>query len=166
MISIAARELPPVFPRQVRNAFFKGARVTAENIPFAIPLLALEAGMAQPGEQIPTLTGRLAGLTMQPALAGMASSALVASVGCPPAAAALLASLAVAYVSTQIENPLIRGLSWVTKRGTESRRAMFGGDYEDSSTAQRRRQRAMRDVAGALPSARQWLGQEALILHR
>lgn len=166
MIELNAREVAPRLPRDINDAFFKGARFTRDNILWGLPLIALEAGAAQPGEQLPTLTGRLTGLAVQPAIAGLTSAAMVATLGCPPAAAAIAASLAAAYVSTEIENPLIRGLTWVTKQGKQGRHAMFGGDYQDSLTAQKRRQRALRDIAGALPPARQWMGQEALILHR
>ncbi len=166
MIEVAARESIPSFPRDIKNAYFKGARMTRDNILWGLPLIALEAGAAQPGEQLPTFTGRVAGLAMQPTIAGLTSSALVATLGCPPAAAALLATLAAAYISTEIENPLIRGLTWVTKSAEQSRHAAFGGNFQDTLTAQKRRQRAMRDLAGAMPPARQWMGQEALILHR
>jgi len=71
-----------------------------------------------------------------------------------------------AYVSTKIEDPIIKGMSFAIKSTNKSRRVAFGGDYEDTVTAQKRRQRAMRDIVGVMPEARQWLGQEALILHR
>lgn len=166
MISIAAREAPPTFPRQIKNAYFKGARLTGGSVLYGIPLIALEAGSAQPGEQIPTMTGRLAGLAIQPALAGLTSAALVTAVGCPPAAAGIAGALLAAYVSIEIGNSMIRGLSLISKHGSEARRVAFGGDYEDTATARARRQRALRDISGALPASRQWLGQEALILHR
>jgi hypothetical protein len=166
MIELNAREVAPSLPRDIKNAYFKGARLTRDNILWGLPLVALEAGSAQPGEQLPTLTGRVVGLAVQPAIAGFTSAAMVATLGCPPAAAAITASILAAYISTEIENPLIRGLSWVSKQGRDGRRVMFGGDYQDTLTAQKRRQRALRDIAGALPPARQWMGQEALILHR
>ena len=166
MFSVPATESAPVIGSKISNSFFKGARITGDNIIWGIPFIALEAGSAQPGEQIPTLTGRIAGLAAQPALAGIMSAGLTASVGCPPAAAAIIAMIGAAYVSVKFEDPLIRGFNWITKHTTEGRRVSFGGDFQDTVTSQARRQRALRDIAGAMPASRQWLGQEALILHR
>jgi hypothetical protein len=122
--------------------------------------------LAKPGEQLPTLTGRLAGLGLQLPLTGITAAGITATVGCPPGAAALAAMFLAAYVSTKIEDPIIKGMSFAIKSTNKSRRVAFGGDYEDTVTAQKRRQRAMRDIVGVMPEARQWLGQEALILHR
>ena len=167
MLSIPAIETAPVMGSKISNSFFKGARFTGSGLLlFGLPAIALEAGTAQPGEQIPTLTGRLVGLATLPATAGIISAGLTVSLGCPPAAAAMLAAVAAGYLSAKFEDPLIRGISWVTKSATEGRRVTFGGDFQDTVTSQARRQRALRDISGALPASRQWLGQEALILHR
>jgi len=88
------------------------------------------------------------------------------SIGCPPSAAVIIGTILAGYISTKIENKVIKGLSFVSKAGEKSRHVAFGGDVDDTLTAQKRRQRAMRDMSGALSPARQWLGQEALILHR
>lgn len=166
MLSIPATETAPVVSSKISNSFFKGARLTGDNLIWGIPFIALEAGSAQPGEQLTTLTGRVAGLVSQPALAGIVSAGLTASVGCPPAAAAIIAAVGAAYISVKFEDPLIRGLNWLTKNATEGRRVAFGGSFQDTVTSRARRQRALRDIAGAMPASRQWLGQEALILHR
>jgi hypothetical protein len=169
MIEINPREspmIPTALVRDMKGAFWGGIKMTKDNVMFGLPLIAMEAGMAQPGEAIPTLTGRLAGLTMQPALSGAISAGLVAMVGFPPAAAAIVSTILAVYISTKIENPLIRGLYWATKHGSEAQHVAFGGNVDDTLTSQKRRQRAMREMSGALTPARQWLGQEALILHR
>jgi len=169
VFEINPREKPNI-PRgliqDMKGSFWGGLHMTRDNIMFGVPLIALEAGTAKPGEQIPIMTGRLAGLAMQPALGGVVSAGLTAALGFPPAAAAIAGSILAAYVSTKIEAPLIKGLTWVSKHGQEAQHVTFGGDIEDSLTAQKRRQRAMREMSGALTPARQWLGQEALILHR
>lgn len=169
MLEISPRESPVIEAsmfRDMKGAFWSGHKMTKDNILWGIPALALEAGTAQPGEAVPIMTGRLAGLAVQPALGGAVSAALVATIGCPPAAAAIAGGLLAAYLSTKMEDPLIKGLSWVSKRGQEGRHVTFGGSVDDTATAQKRRQRAMREMSGALTPARQWLGQEALTLHR
>jgi hypothetical protein len=166
MINLTPRELPPSLPSKITNSFFKGSRMAGDNILLGIPLLAFEAGTSQPGEQIPTLTGRLAGIVASPALMGLASAGMTAILGIPPAAAAIGAMILVGYAGTKLEDKLIRGLSYVSKAGMNAKRLSFGGNYEDTVTAQKRRQRSMKDLVGAMPQARQWLGQEALALHR
>ena len=166
MLGFSPKELPPSLPEKMGNAFFKGARFTGDNVMWGLPFVALEAGLAQPGEKVPVLTGRLFGLAAQIPIAGALSSATVALIGCPPAAAAVAAALAAAYVSAKLEDPFIRGLKVFTQKALTSRRVAFGGDFKDTVTSQARRQRALRELAGAMPASRQWLGQEALILHR
>jgi hypothetical protein len=166
MIELTPREFPPSLPSKVGNSFFKGVRIAKDNIIWGVPLIAFEAGSAQPGEQLPTFTGRLAGLAAQPIMSGIASAGLTATLGLPPAAAAIAGMVLAAYVGTKLEDKAIRGFKYLTQVGRQSRRVAFGGDYEDTLTAARRRSRAMQELAGALPNARQWIGQEALILHR
>jgi hypothetical protein len=167
MIELTPREYAPLIPRDIPNSFFKGVRSGANiSLIYAAPLFGLEAGLAQPGEAVPIFTGRLVGLTLQPALTGLIAAGLTASIGCPPGAAVVVAMIAAGYVGSKIEAPMIKGLSFVVKSGTQARRLSFGGNYEDTVSDQKRRQRASRDLVGALPEARQWLGQEALILHK
>jgi hypothetical protein len=166
MINLTPKELPPTLSANMSNAYFKGSRIMKDNIIWGIPFVAFEAATCQNGEAIPTLTGRLAGLAASPFLGGAISAGLVGTIGCPPAAAAVAAMFLACYVSTKIEDPIIRGFSYLSKAAVKSQRASFGGDYQDTVTAQKRRQRAIRDIVGVMPQARQWLGQESLILHR
>ncbi len=166
MKKLTPKEIPPAFSAVVEDSFSHGFRFAKDNLLWCIPAVALEAGLAKPGEQLPTLAGRTLGLGLQLPLTGIMAAGITATIGCPPAAAALAAMFLAAYASSKIEDPLIRGMSYAIKSSVDSRRVAFGGDYEDTETAQKRRQRAMKDIAGVMPEARQWLGQEALILHR
>jgi hypothetical protein len=151
---------------KVSNSYWKGLRMMRQGSMLSLPLVALEAGTAQKGEMIPTLTGRMAGLMAQPVMAGMISAVLASTLGFPPVAAAVVSGLLVGAVATTYEDKLIRTLTTLSKYGAESNHVRFGGSFQDSATAQARRQRALRDLAGASIPARRWLGQEALVLHR
>lgn len=165
MINLTPSELPPMMPTRMANSFFKSSRIVGNNIIFGIPLIAFEAAHAGRGEQLPVLGGRLAGLAVTPALTGIASAGLTALIGLPPAAATIGALLIAGYAGYLIEKPLIKTFSYISKAAYHSRSVGFGGDVQDTVSAHKLRQRALRALAGGLPPAKQWLGQEALILH-
>jgi hypothetical protein len=166
MTTITAAEQVPSFPRQISNSYWKGHRFASEGAYWGLPIVALEVATAKRGEMVPTLLGKTAGLAIQPVASGLASAALTFSLGLPPAAAALAATVLVGYATSQMENTLIRGLTTLSRVGRDEQRVRFGGGYVDTQSAQQRRQRAATELAGAMPVGRRWLGQEALFLHR
>ena len=154
------------FPRQVGNSFWKGMRFAGEGAYWAMPMIAIEAASAQKGEIVPTIAAQSLSLAVQPLAAGVASSALTLTLGLPPAAAAIAATLVVGYAASQLEHTLARGFAKIGHAGAVSERTRFGAGFLDTRTAQQRRQRAATELAGALPTSRRWLGQEAVFLHR
>lgn len=163
---ITPKETPVSFPQKISNSYWKGSRFASEGAYWGIPIVALEVATAKPGELIPTLTGKTAGLAIQPVASGLASAALTLTIGLPPAAAALAATVLVGFATSQFEHTLIRGLTELSREGCEAQRVRFGGGYINTRSAQQRRQRAATELAGALPTSRRWLGQEALFLHK
>lgn len=166
MKKITPVEKLPSFPKQISNSFWKSYRFANEGAYWSIPVIALEVATAQKGEMLPTLAGRGIGMAIQPVASGMVGAALTFSLGLPPVAAAFAATLIVGYASTQLENSMIRGIKEISKVGALSSTVLFGGNYTDTQSAQQRRQRAAVALAGAMPTSRRWLGQEAQILHR
>lgn len=166
MLFITSTEIAPSLPRQISNSYWKGHRFASEGAYWGIPIAALEVATAKPGELAPTLVGMSASLAIQPMATGIASAALTATIGLPPAAAAIAATLLVGYATSQFEHKLIRGLTELSHEGAKAQRVRFGGGYIDTRSAQQRRQRAATELAGALPTGRRWLGQEATFLHK
>lgn len=156
----------PSFPKQLSNSYWKGHHFASQGAYWGMPIVALEAATAKPGEMIPTLAGASASLAIQPVASGIAAAALTMTLGLPPAAAALAASLLVGYVTSKMEHKLIHGLTKLSKEGAAAQRVRFGGGYVDTRTAQQRRNRAAIELAGAMTTSRRWLGQEALFLHQ
>lgn len=156
----------PSFPKQISNSYWKGHHFASQGAYWGIPVVALEVATAKRGEMIPTLAGASVSLAIQPVAGGIASAALAVTLGMPPAAAALAASLLVGYVTTKVEHKLIHGLTELSKEGASAQRVRFGGGYVDTRTAQQRRNRAALELAGAMTTSRRWLGQEALFLHK
>lgn len=166
MAWITPKDTPPSFPKKISNAYWKGSRFASEGAYWGIPVVALEAATAKRGELVPTLAGKSVGLAIQPIASGITSAALAATLGLPPAAAALAATLLVGYATSQFEHTLVRNLTELSQEGANAQRVRFGGGYVDTHSAQQRRQRAAIELAGALPTSRRWLGQEALFLHK
>jgi hypothetical protein len=156
----------PSFPSKVSNSFWKGTRFATEGAYWGLPIVGLQAAFAKPGEMIPTIASQAASLAIQPVTSGIASAGLTLTLGLPPAAAALAATVLVGVAATQFEHKLTRGLTELSREGAEASRVRFGGGYIDTRTAQQRRQRAALELAGGLPTSRRWLGQEALFLHK
>ena len=103
---------------------------------------------------------------MQPIASGVAAVTLTATLGLPPVAAAVAGMLLVGYASAELEHTLTHRLSAISQAGELANRTRFGAGFLDTRTAQQRRQRAATELAGALPTSRRWLGQEAVFLHR
>jgi hypothetical protein len=156
----------PSFAKDIKNAYWKGYRFASEGAYWGIPVVAMETALAKPGEVIPTLAAKSIGLAIQPIAGGVASAALAATLGLPPVAAALAATVLVGYATSQLENSMVRNFTTLSKAGAEAQRVRFGAGFMDTRTAQQRRNRAATELAGALPASRRWLGQEALFLHK
>lgn len=166
MIFSTPRETPPTFPRQISNSYWKGMRFASEGAYWSMPLVALEAATAKKGEMIPTIASQAVSLAAQPVASGLAAAALTATFAMPPAAAAMAATVLVGFAASQFEHKLLRGFTEITREGSKADRVRFGAGFVDTSSAQQRRQRVAMELAGALPTSRRWLGQEALFLHR
>jgi hypothetical protein len=166
MAWITPGDTPPSFPRQISNSYWKGLRFATEGAYWGIPVAALQAATAQRGEMIPTVVGLSASLAVQPLLSGVAAAGITALVGFPPTAAALAATVLVGFATAELEHKLIHGLTELSREGAVAQRVRFGGGYVDTTTSQQRRQRAAIELAGAMPTSRSWLGQEALFLHK
>jgi len=166
MTWITPAETPPTFPRQIANSYWKGMRFASEGAYWAMPLVALEAATAQRGEMIPTIASQSISLAAQPMAAGIASATLTATFALPPAAAAIAATVLVGFATAEFEHKMVRGFTELTRTGARADRVRFGAGFVDTRSAQQRRQRAAIELAGALPTSRRWLGQEALFLHK
>lgn len=154
------------FPKQIGNSFWKGWRFASEGAYWGIPLVAMEAVTAKRGEMVPTIASMSISLAMQPIASGVAAAGLTATLGLPPVAAAVAAILLVGYASAELEHTLTRRLTAIGHAGEVLQRTRFGAGFIDTRSAQQRRQRAATELAGALPTSRRWLGQEAVFLHR
>ena len=154
------------FAKQIGNSFWKGWRFASEGAYWGMPLVAIEAATAKRGEMVPTIAAQSISLAMQPIASGVAAATLTATLGLPPVAAAVAGMLLVGYASAELEHTLTHRLSAISQAGELANRTRFGAGFLDTRTAQQRRQRAATELAGALPTSRRWLGQEAVFLHK
>ena len=85
---------------------------------------------------------------------------------CSNSAAAIAATVLVGFATAEFEHKMVRGFTELTRTGARADRVRFGAGFVDTRSAQQRRQRAAIELAGAMPTSRRWLGQEALFLHK
>lgn len=163
---VTAPRKPFTLPKNVGLGFKKGFHMVGEGWALNLPFIALEAGMAQRGEMLPTIAGRTAGMIMQPVMGGIVSAGLVATLGLNPVGAAVAGSLLVAAGANYVENKLIRGIRVLKREAANSQRLSFGQSFKDNPTARAMRMRAVQEMNYTSVPARRWLGQEARILHR
>jgi hypothetical protein len=166
MISIMEPNPPFSLPRNIGTAYTKGFHMMAQGWALNLPFIALEAGAAQRGEMLPIIAGRTAGMLAQPVMGGIVSAGLVASLGLPPVAAAVAATMLIAVGSNYFENKLIRGIQMLKRETANAQRLSFGQGFKDNPTARAMRMRAVQEMNYTLVPSRRWLGQEARILHR
>jgi hypothetical protein len=151
---------------RVVTSFRKGHKFAAEGAYWGLPIIALQAATAPPGELIPTGLSTVISLAIQPAISGAVSAGLTVSLGMPPMAAAIASTLLIGYAASQVEHSMIRGFKELSHEGTNATKVRFGSGYMDTQNSQQRRQRAVLEMTNTAPAGRGWLGQEALFLHK
>jgi hypothetical protein len=148
-----------------RSSFWKGMGFGAEGSMLGLPFIAMEAGMAQRGEVVPTLVARSAGLVTYPAISGVIAGGLALAfpqlkyVG-------FLASVVGMYPDSLVQEGLLHGLRLATDAARHLRHLEMGGTYQDSVLAQSQRMTALTEMSGAIGAGRRYLGQEAALMHR
>lgn len=147
------------------KSFWKGMQWGAEGSLVGLPMIALEAGMAQRGEVVPTTLGRTAGLVSYPAMSALTAAALGLAFG-SFTGVGLVAGILAMYPDQLLQDSLIRGIRTVTDAGRQIRHLETGGSYQDSLLARNQRMNAIREMSGAHQVSRRFLGQEALFFHR
>jgi hypothetical protein len=153
------------FRKKVTNSFWKGQKIGAEGAHWSIPLIAMETATAKRGEVIPTFAAKTIGWSVTPVVSGVISAGLTLTLGIPPPAAAVVSSILTGIATSSIENSMIRKFTTLSKQGDLMSRVNFGSGYIDTQSAQQRRRQASIELAGAMPTSRRWLGQEAAYLH-
>jgi hypothetical protein len=131
-----------------------------------IPFIAFEAGSAQRGEQLATVTGRVGGMLTYPALSAAFAMGVAMIPGVNVGAAALAASLLAMYANSLLEDSAIRKIKWLNDKGKSIRHLELGGRYQDTNYAQKMRQTAMAELSSAQAPSRRYLGNEAIFAHR
>lgn len=129
-------------------------------------MAAFEAAHAGRGQKVPTLVGKGAAAVMYPAMVGVASAALCLIPGVGPVAAAMMASILMAYPNEAAGNSITRGVQFFTDIDKKIRHLEMGGGFQDTELAMRQRMIAIQDMNQALIPGRRYLGQEALFMHR
>lgn len=147
------------------RGFWKGLQFGAEGAMVGLPLIALEAGMAQRGEAVPTIMARTAGLVTYPAISGVISGGL-ALMFPELKAVGFIGGMLGMYPDALVQDGLLHSLRLATDTAQQLRRLELGGGYQDSDLAQAQRMGALSEMSGALGSSRRYLGQEAALLHR
>lgn len=124
---------------------FKGAA------PFIVPLAAFSASQAPQGHALSTATGDLMGYGIAGLLGGFIAG--------PPGALA-----AQFLLGDDISRSVSAGVQALTGFNARIRRLEMGGDFRDSQVALTMRQRAAMEMSQSLLNARQFLGQESVLL--
>jgi hypothetical protein len=147
------------------QAMWKGMRLGTDGALLGLPFIALETGLAQRGEVLPTATARTAGLVTYPAISGLMAAGL--TLAFPGLRfAGFLGGVAAMYPDALVQDSLLRGLKTVTAAARNLRQLQVGGSYRDTEFAQMARLRALTEMSGALGASRRYLGQEAALMHR
>lgn len=147
------------------GGFWKGLRFGADGALIGLPFIAMETGMAQRGEVVPTIVARSAGLVTFPVMAGLVSAGLgvlfpeLKGIG-------LIGSVLGMYPDGLVQDGLLRGVRTVTASGRQLRHLEMGGTYQDTEMAQGQRLTALTEMGGAIGASRRYLGQEAALMHR
>lgn len=151
--------------RAAGDEFFHGMKFGAEGSLVFAPLIAYEIGAAQRGEVLPTAAARTAGLVTFPVMNGLAAGALKFLIPGMPAVG-FIGGLLAFYPDSVIQDSIMRGVRTVTEAGRRLRRLETGQWYQDTILAQNQRQAAVMEMSGALGASRQYLGNEAALMHR
>ena len=136
--------------KPTKAAFFGGGMF------LAAPMIAYSAGRAERGEKLADITAKSVSYIGVPALTTM-----IGSMTGNPALGLLLGFLP----TIGIEKRIYRAVRTFTEFDRKTHRLECGGNYQDSATSARLRMRNLKDMNGAMGSARRWLGNEALYLH-
>jgi hypothetical protein len=145
--------------------FWKGMQWGAEGSMIGLPLIAMETGMAQRGEMLPTIAARTTGLVTYPAMTGLLAAGL--TVFFPELrAAGFIGGVLGMYPDALVQDGLLRGIRTMTASARAVHHLETGGTYQDTELAQRQRMSALTEMSGAVSTGRRYLGQEAALLHR
>ena len=137
----------------------------AEGALLGLPFIAMEAGMAQRGEVLPTIASRSLGLVSYPAISGLTAAGLTLLFP-ELRAAGFLGGMLGMYPDALVQGSMLRGFRGLTEAARHTRHLEFGGTYQDTDVAQSHRQTALAEMSGAVAASRRYLGQEAALFHR
>lgn len=162
------RAKPPSLPVAMRStkAFYTAFRWGAGGQLLSLPFIAYEAANADRGEMLASTSGSVSGLMSYPILSGVIAGGLALIPGIGVTAAAVMGAIAAIYPSGQVDKLASQGFRMLNNMGRNVRHLEFGGNYQDSETAQRERQLAIQEMSAAFQTSRRYLGQEARIMHR
>ncbi len=149
----------------VRRSFWQGMRWGAEGSMIGLPMIAMEAGLAQRGEVVPTIATRGIGMVAYPAMSGMISAGL--TVLFPEIrGAAFLGGILGMYPDALFQGGLLRVIRTAKDASRAVHHLEMGGTYQDSQLAQSQRTSALMEMSGTVGASRRYLGQEAALFHR
>ncbi len=159
MTKMAARAVENTAPYKALDMTLKGNLIS-------VPIVALMAATAPPGERAATVAAETAGVFTFPLFVAGIAALLPGGRFLSPGVRAFAATLGAAFPNMWLTENANRAFSRISHLERRTLRVETGGDYDDTETAQAFRLRAASDLASAFQPSRTWLGREAFSLRK
>jgi hypothetical protein len=137
-------------------------------IAFGTPFLAFQITSAERGHMAGEAVSGTLSMLMTPLVAGVIGAVIAVAlpgIGTGIGVSLIVSALAGAATEAAVA-PIGHGITGLTKLGRDLQALHMGGSYQDTQLAQRQRFLAVQQMNSAMPPARRYLGQEALLMHR